>query len=412
MKSAPLHVKRKKPVSKEIRVALPPGKSLWARVLILYAIHGKTLPKPPAGAGDDVYALYNSLEDIRRGKTEIDVVESGTAMRFLTAYLAAVTRSAVMLKGRGRQYQRPIGPLVDTLRGMGAKITYAGSEGYPPLLIEPSTLRGGEVDIDAGHSSQFVSALLLISPLFEEGLKVNYAQKTMQPSEPYIRMTEELLQKSFEKELPDTPGIERDWTAASALYALCALSHIKVKIPGLQAHSLQGDADVLVELYEKLGVKTLFDEEGVTLRCSGKPRIPYIEADFEQTPDIVPNVVVTCLGLKIPFCFTGVARLRLKESDRIVALQHNASQAGFRIGVSTDMLSYDGTATCNKTDIPVIDPMGDHRIAMAFGLLAFKLPDGIVIRDSEVVSKSWPGFWHALEPVWQLEHYIKKDKVS
>lgn len=389
---------QRKTVAKKLTVSLPPSKSLWARLLMLYAIDGKELPTLPNDVGNDVSALYHALLKMRAGATEIDVLESGTAMRFLTAYLAATTQYTVLLRGRGRQYQRPIGPLVKALQSLGAKITYTQSEGYPPLRIEPSTLRGGKVQIDAADSSQFISALLLISPLLPNGLTIE--NKTYSSSAPYIHMTEAVLAEYRLHGLSRTPVVEPDWTAASALYALCALTRTEVSLPGLQPQSLQGDA-ILQNHFSLLGVETTFDEIGATLHFSSHrlstSALP--EWNFDNSPDIVPNIVVACLGLGLPFHFTGVARLRLKESDRILALQHNAAAAGFRLGVSNDALFYDGSPA-ESDAIGCIDPMSDHRIAMAFALLACKLPQGLTIRNVEVVKKSWPDFWHALDAIW------------
>lgn len=403
-----LHIKyQHKTATQKLTVSLPPSKSLWARLLMLYAIDGKELPTLPDDVGNDVSALYHALLKIRAGATEIDVLESGTAMRFLTAYLAATTRYTVLLQGRGRQYQRPIDPLVKALQSLGAKITYTQSEGYPPLCIEPSTLRGGEVQIDAANSSQFVSALLLISPLLPNGLTIE--NLSCDSSVPYIHMTEAVLAEYKQHGLSREPVVEPDWTAASALYALCALTQTEIHLPGLRPQSLQGDA-ILQNHFSRLGVETTFDETGATLHFSPHKlnTLALPEWNFDNSPDIVPNMVITCLGLGLPFHFTGVARLRLKESDRILALQHNAAAAGFRLGVSNDALFYDGSPA-EPHSIGCIDPMGDHRIAMAFAILACKLPTGLTIRHVEVVKKSWPDFWHALAAVWNTAAVTDSD---
>lgn len=404
MESNRILIKKKKPLPESIMVQLPDSKSLWARLLMLYATAQKPLPELPPMMADDVKAMRNALMQAREKATEIDVVESGTAMRFLTAYLAATTKHEVVLKGRGRQYQRPIGALVDSLLTMGADIEYIKEKGYPPLRIRPAQMHGGTVEIDAGQSSQFVSALLLIAPLLKEKTEIVYDREEMAPSAPYIQMTKQLI-RDFDPSMPLAPMVERDWTAASALYTLCALTKTKVRMPGLKQHSLQGDAKKLIEIFSQIGVLTWFTPQGAILCRMGKPRIKELKANFEQHPDIVPNVVAACLGLHIPFHLSGVGRLRLKESDRLMAIQRNASAAGFHIGVTSDALFYDGCVPSVSNTPPVIDPMGDHRIAMAFALLACKLPQGVAMEEAQVVAKSWPDFWECFKLICQITDY-------
>ncbi|MBF1314527.1 MAG: hypothetical protein HXM99_06985, partial [Porphyromonadaceae bacterium] len=272
---APLH----------LRWTLPPSKSLWARALLLDALRGK-LPHFDFAEGtpQDILALHAALRACQEGAEEINVSESGTAMRFVCAYLAATTQRPVRLSGTGRQHERPIAPLVEALRSQGAKITYLNYEGYPPLLIEPSTFSWLGCELDASSSSQYLSALLLLAPTLPTGFEVDTRRYDL-ASRPYALMTiAQLREQSFiweeapcglfcyrgKKEedsrstSPHDRGYEADWSAASYAYALLSLLPVgsTIKLSGLTLPSLQGDAGYLVQLFEQLGIQTEKTKDG------------------------------------------------------------------------------------------------------------------------------------------------------
>lgn len=322
-------------------------------------------------------------------------------MRFLAAYLS-ITVGKFLLTGSERMKVRPIEQLVKSLTKLGAQIAYAGEPGFPPLRIIGSELKGGKLRIDASESSQFITALMLIAPYLEGGLDIGFAETPV--SYPYILMTQKLMQEFGvkvqinQKAITINPGsyqvkpfsVEADWSAASYWYELAALSEdADIFIQGLKKQSVQGDR-VVVELFEKLGVQTYFEKEGVRLRKSNHAfSFAY---DFTSCPDLVPAVLATCAGNKIHAELTGISHLKHKESDRIASLQTELLKTG-------TVLKYDDNAvelipdTANLNGLHCIfDTYADHRIAMALAPLVLKL-GSVKINNPKVVDKSYPHFW-------------------
>lgn len=393
---------------------LPRSKSLWARHLLLDQLEGRRQPLPADELiSEDIEALSLALDAFERGETRIDVQESGTAMRLLLGYLALQTSQTLHLQGQGRQHQRPIAPLVEALRGLGARIDYLEQEGFPPLAIHPAEGRAETTRLDASASSQYLSALLLLAPQWTGRLTIDTRGYDI-ASRPYAEMTRALLAERgyhwdepeeglfiyLGKEadsLPQDIAIEGDWSATS--YAFTLLSFLPVGssclLPSLRLPSLQGDAEALQHIFEELGIQTVISAEGISLKRVDIVLPSRLEYAMAHCPDLVPAVVVALLEQGVPFRLTGVAHLRIKESNRLLALQTELAKLGYPLALEDDALAWGG-ARADYPPTPLLDPHGDHRIAMALSLLA--LQEGKLKLDTPmVVAKSFPHYWEELE---------------
>lgn len=391
-------------------INLPASKSISNRVLMIHALAGgDTLPDNLSDC-DDTEVIIRALAAM---PYEIDIKAAGTAMRFMTAYLS-VTEGKHLLTGTDRMKRRPIAPLVNALRYLGADIRYAGETGFPPLIINGKTLEGGRLEVPGNISSQYISALLMIGPALKEGLELHLMGEII--SRPYIDLTLWTMQEfGAEAEWTDMDIItvrpqvykshpyliENDWSASSYWYEMLALqgaSGSSIKLKGLTDGSKQGDS-VVKYLFSLLGVKTTFDnkEEGqpttVTLtrhRCL----LPRLDYDFTGSPDLAQTFVVTCVLLDIPFTFTGLASLKIKETDRIEALKAEMKKLGYLIkDENNNTLRWEGER-CTPSLQP-IDTYEDHRMALAFAPAACRFP-GLRINNPGVVSKSYPHYWDDL----------------
>lgn len=391
-------------------INLPASKSISNRVLMIHALAGgDTLPDNLSDC-DDTEVIIRALAAM---PYEIDIKAAGTAMRFMTAYLS-VTEGKHLLTGTDRMKRRPIAPLVNALRYLGADIRYAGETGFPPLIINGKTLEGGRLEVPGNISSQYISALLMIGPALKEGLELHLTGEII--SRPYIDLTLWTMQEfGAEAEWTDMDIItvrpqvykshpyliENDWSASSYWYEMLALqgaSGSSIKLKGLTDGSKQGDS-VVKYLFSLLGVKTTFDnkEEGqpttVTLtrhRCL----LPRLDYDFTGSPDLAQTFVVTCALLDIPFTFTGLASLKIKETDRIEALKAEMKKLGYPIkDENNNTLCWEGEH-CTPSLQP-IDTYEDHRMALAFAPAACRFP-GLRINNPGVVSKSYPHYWDDL----------------
>lgn len=391
-------------------INLPASKSISNRVLMIHALAGgDTLPDNLSDC-DDTEVIIRALAAM---PYEIDIKAAGTAMRFMTAYLS-VTEGKHLLTGTDRMKRRPIAPLVNALRYLGADIRYAGETGFPPLIINGKTLEGGRLEVPGNISSQYISALLMIGPALKEGLELHLMGEII--SRPYIDLTLWTMQEfGAEAEWTDMDIItvrpqvykshpyliENDWSASSYWYEMLALrgaSGSSIKLKGLTDGSKQGDS-VVKYLFSLLGVKTTFDnkEEGqpttVTLtrhRCL----LPRLDYDFTGSPDLAQTFVVTCALLDIPFTFTGLASLKIKETDRIEALKAEMKKLGYLIkDENNNTLRWEGER-CTPSLQP-IDTYEDHRMALAFAPAACRFP-GLRINNPGVVSKSYPHYWDDL----------------
>ena len=400
------------PSSLQASIQLPASKSISNRALIIHALsHGNSLPTNLSDC-DDTQVMIRALA--AAPGAEIDILAAGTAMRFLTAYLS-VTPGTHVITGTQRMRQRPIRILVDALRRLGADITYVGEEGFPPLRINGRLLQGAEIELAGNVSSQYISALLMIGAVLPGGLKLKLAGDIV--SRPYIDLTLRLMhdfgahacwlgedcilvQPDGYRDVPFT--VESDWSAASYWYQMVALSgqaSVEAPIPacvqlkGLFAHSYQGDSRG-TDLFARLGVHTEFSDSGVCLTRQGAPA-RHLNANLVDIPDLAQTFVVTCCLLDIPFRFTGLQSLKIKETDRIAALQTELRKLGYVLHDEQDsILSWDGER-CPAEPSPVIATYEDHRMAMAFAPASLVLPH-IRIADPHVVSKSYPGYWDDL----------------
>ena len=385
-------------------VQLPASKSICNRALILNALSYSPYEIQNLSDCDDTDVMVKALNS---NDSHFDVKAAGTAMRFLTAFLSKVVGEWT-ITGTERMKNRPIRILVDALNAVGAKIEYLEKEGFPPLRIMGSALQGGEISLDGGVSSQYISALLMIAPLMERGLTLHLQGKVI--SKPYIHLTLQLMkQYGVESEwvgstikvapqsyrpLPYT--VESDWSAASYWYEMMALSQqAEIELKGLFKESLQGDA-AGAKLFAQLGVATDYKAGGVVLRKNGNVCQKLIY-DFVNEPDLAQTFVTTCAFMDIPFRFTGLQSLKIKETDRIEALKCELRKLGY---VLTDtngcILEWNGER-CEPEAHPVITTYEDHRMAMAFAPASLVLKESIEIAHPEVVSKSYPHFWENLE---------------
>lgn len=383
-------------------VRLPASKSISNRVLIINALADSDVPVENLADCDDTNSM---LRVLNANGNRFDIGHAGTAMRFLTAFLSRIV-GCWEITGSERMQQRPISVLVDALNRLGARIEYTGKPGCPPLRIHGSLLMGGEIEMPASVSSQYVSALMMIAPYMANGLKIRLTGKIV--SRTYIEMTRQIMADFGAKVVfreseiaiepcPYTPvafRVESDWSAASYFYELLAISgEGEIRMPGLLQHSTQGDSGQ-VGVWERLGVTTRFEADGVII-SAGKPKVSVLEYDFVEMPDLVQSFAVACCVIGVPFRFTGVETLRIKETDRLKALLDELGKLGYVLKTEgDDVLSWSGE--CGQAGKPEIATYHDHRMAMAFAPAALKHP-GMVIVDQEVVTKSFPKYWEELQ---------------
>ena len=432
------------PGSVNSSIVLPSSKSISNRALAIGALAGSIASITNLSDCDDTEVMQRWLTE--RPST-VDVGAAGTSMRFSTALLA-VGQGVHVITGSERMKNRPIKILVDALRRLGADISYVEKEGYPPLrIVGKGGLSYGSVSLPGNVSSQYISALMMIGPYLKDGLILTLTDKVI--SRPYIEMTMSLMRQfgakvywdcssdesngtvdepchsngtvdeSLESNSADDkstesnviivePGryavksfnVESDWSAASYWYEMVALSSegdARVLLPGLYEDSLQGDSKGR-EVFSLLGVKTEYTKDGVLL--SKKTReVDTLEYDFVKMPDLAQTFVVTCCMMGVPFHFTGLESLKIKETDRIVALKNEMAKLGFDLEDRNDSeLLWDGrhrALTAEEYDSVAIDTYEDHRMAMAFAPVAL-VNGSIRINNPHVVSKSYPRYWDNL----------------
>lgn len=394
----------KGPALLKASVQLPASKSISNRALILNALSYSPYEIQNLSDCDDTEVMVKALNSNAR---DFDIKAAGTAMRFLTAFLSKVVGEWT-ITGTERMKNRPIKILVDALNALGGKVEYMDREGYPPLRIFGSALQGGEISLSGGVSSQYISALLMIAPLMENGLTLFLEGNII--SKPYIHLTLQLMElfgvkaewngqviKVQPQEYnPIRFTVESDWSAASYWYSMMALSkNAEIELSGLFKNSLQGDA-AGAKLFAQLGVGTTFTDRGVVLKRTGNlaKKLVY---NFVNEPDLAQTFVVTCVFLNIPFRFTGLQSLKIKETDRIVALKTELSKLGYILTDSNDSILEWNGERCEPEDSPVIATYEDHRMAMAFAPAALVRPEGIEIAHPEVVTKSYPRYWDDLK---------------
>jgi len=392
-------------------IAISGSKSETNRLLLLQALY-PNISIENASNSDDSEVMVAALQKskIKNQKALcIDVHHAGTAMRFLTAFFAIQEGVEVILTGSSRMQERPIQILVDALSQLGAEITYIEKDGYPPIKIFGKKLIHSKVSLPANVSSQYISALLLIAPKLENGLELTLEGAIT--SRPYIEMTLALLNKigvvtSFEtncisvspitiSENPQPIQIESDWSSASYYYSIVALSEIgtQIRLSSFNENSLQADA-VLSELYKNFGVATIFNaDNSITIGKTSNFKSDTFNFNLISSPDIAQTIAVTCFGLGIGCQLNGLHTLKIKETDRLIALKNELTPLGAKVEITEDSISIQGFPNIELYNT-IIKTYQDHRMAMAFAPLALKIP--LVIEQAEVVSKSYPAFWNDL----------------
>jgi len=413
-----------------ILIDLPASKSLSNRALILKGLCSGDCQLTHISDCDDTKVMLaahskDESQYVYDGDYRIvDIGAAGTSMRFLTAYFASQEGAKVIMTGSERMRQRPISILVDALRKLGADIEYTGNEGFPPLRIKGKKLQGGKLEIDGSISSQYISALLMIAPTLVQGLELHLLGDVT--SVPYIKMTLSMMKEfgvdaTWNQEtniISIAPqqynaisyAIESDWSAASYWYEVLATTKKglqSIRLKGLRLDSTQGDSHV-ADYFAELGIKTEACEEGVIISKTKTPPAEQVEWDMVNQPDLAQTMICTLCWLGIPFEIKGLHTLRIKETDRIAALENELSKLGYVVeDAEDDVMYWDGyTAIDDEVAIQLAEsqffgPIAtykDHRMAMAFAPLCNEACS-IVIEEPEVVSKSYPTFWNDMKAI-------------
>jgi len=407
-------------IHKKSAIAITGSKSETNRLLLLQALY-PNLTLENTSNSDDSEVMLKALQDTQHSSSNfrhIDIHHAGTAMRFLTAFFATQENREIVLTGSSRMKERPIKILVEALQQLGADISYEENEGFPPIRIKGKKITQNKVALPANVSSQYISALLLIAPKLENGLELTLLGEIT--SVPYINMTLALLNEigietSFvDNKITVNPKfvirnsnfvIESDWSSASYYYSILALSEIgtEITLSSYKKNSFQGDS-ALATIYGNFGVETFFHGKAILLKKSHPsnsewanqiPNPQSLILNLNNSPDIAQTIALTCFGLGIGCHLTGLHTLKIKETDRLEALQTELSKLGAVVAVTNDSLTLQPSNHIHPNT--TIKTYQDHRMAMAFAPLALKIP--IIIEEAEVVSKSYPTFWNDLKTI-------------
>jgi len=390
---------------REVTISLPASKSISNRAHIIRALTNDPLQVLNLSDCDDTRVMD---EVFRSEGSVFDIGHAGTAMRFLTAWLA-IRPGEWLLTGSERMKQRPIRVLVEALTGLGAKIRYAGKEGFPPLEISGFPMTGGVVELNGSVSSQYISALLMIAPALEGGLTIRLKNRLISRS--YVEMTLKLMEKfgirySWKNKEINVPQqayqpleyrVEADWSAASYWYEILALCPSGTfLLEGLTRSGLQGD-EAVSHWFTSFGIESHSCGEGVRIVRKEDTQPVRIFLSFHENPDLAQTMAPLCVAKKIPFHFTGLETLKIKETNRIAALQAELKKLGALLTEPAEgELKWDGVIHPEWIqDVPVIETYNDHRMALAFAPLALT-GKPFIIENPEVVTKSYPGFWEDL----------------
>jgi len=355
-------------------------------------------------------------EGLKSNKTVIDINHAGTAMRFLTAYFAIQPHREIVLTGSRRMKERPIKILVEALKSLGADITYEKEPGFPPLIIRGKEITTNRVSLPANISSQYISALMLVAPALKNGLKIDLIGETT--SFPYIKMTQSIMdQMGFETAFDENQisiksassinithwKVESDWSSASYFYSIVALAdRSEITLRSFFEESKQGDA-ALTEIYENFGVKTTHSNGKIILSKITDFNPPnFMTLNLKNTPDLAQTIAVTCLGLNIDCKLSGLHTLKIKETNRLIALKTEIEKLGGNVKITDRSLELLNKGKINQNIL--IDTYNDHRMAMAFAPLGLRVP--IYINNPKVVSKSYPDFWDDLKKIGFNQNFI------
>lgn len=387
-----------------LEINLPSSKSISNRALILNALAYSPYEVKNVSDCDDTRVMIKALDS---NDNTFDIGAAGTSMRFLTAFLSK-TVGEWIITGSERMKQRPIKLLVDALNSLGARIEYVENEGFPPLRIFGSAMMGGEIRLNGGVSSQYISALMMIAPYMQNGLKILLEGNVI--SVPYIRMTMSMMKEygvnvTFENNIIDIQPqqynpieytVESDWSAASYWYEVLSLvGNGQIFLKGLYKNSTQGDSKV-AELFTQLGVETEYQPNGVLLSATGNYCTEF-QYDFIDQPDLAQTFAVTCCMLHIPFHFKGVQSLKIKETNRVAALIAELAKLGYTLFEPAEGELAWKNESCEAANDIRIKTYEDHRMAMAFAPAALKT--ALTIEEAQVVSKSYPAFWDDFEKI-------------
>ena len=387
------------------KIVISGSKSESNRLLILQELFPEISIENLSDSDDSIHLQHALSTEV----STIDIGHAGTAMRFLVGYFASKQNSEVILTGSERMQQRPIGILVEALRDLGADISYEENEGYPPVRIKGKAITKNNVQINGNVSSQYISSLILMGTHLAKGVTIELMGKIT--SIPYINMTLSLLNQlgistHFEgniiqvlpaKQLQkQTVVVESDWSSASYFYAVAAFSEVgsEIQLSAYKKESLQGDS-CLAEIYTHFGVETVFDQNTITLKKVSASESGLLTLDLKNAPDIAQTIAVTCFGLGVTCHLTGLHTLKIKETDRLEALEAELKKLGASISITNESLSLSTSEVMHENI--AIKTYNDHRMAMAFAPLAFKVP--IAILDAEVVSKSYQKFWKDMQQI-------------
>ena len=353
---------------------------------------------------DDTKTMISSLKS---HKEEINIGHAGTAMRFLTSYYSSILNSSKILTGSSRMKERPILILVDALNNLGADIEYIDKKGYPPIKINGKLIYGDEIALPADVSSQYISSLMMLGVSINQGLKIKLSTKIT--SLPYIHMTKKIIERIggivdikpdeiiikqlVSNKIPDQI-VESDWSSASYFYSLVALSDSSdITLSSFFNNSIQGDSRI-VDIYKQFGVETKFINDKIYLKKNNIDLPDSISINLRDNPDLAQTIVVTCLGLGVNCKLEGLHTLKLKETDRLLALKREIEK--FEVDCVT--ISNQSITLKNNSKLKSgvsINTYDDHRMAMSFAPLSMINP--IIIINPEVVSKSYLNFWNDLE---------------
>ena len=407
---------KKKIYNTDAVIHLTGSKSESNRALILAALSGGKVKINNLSSAADTVTLDNILNHTPRGSKEVNVGPAGTAMRFLTAFYA-IKNEAIVLTGSERMKQRPIGILVDALRNLGAEINYQENEGYPPLVFTGRFVqKTNRIHIKGDISSQYITALLLIANSLPQGLNVVIEGELT--SKPYVDMTLAMLAQCgivhqwenniiriANQEFKETTlTIEPDWSAASYWFMVLAFAdNSRITLPNLKKNSLQGDS-AITSIMENFGIKSTFEGDNLILENSSKDFESKL-FDLKECPDLAQSVIVCCAILGVDASFTGLETLKIKETDRIAALQNELAKIGVSLSENQEFYQLD----CSKKYYPhkiSIKTYEDHRMAMAFAPLAMVVEE-VEIEDAMVVEKSYPHFWEDFKSMGFEGKFIK-----
>lgn len=385
------------------QITISGSKSITNRLHIINALSKLNITLINQSNSEDSELLKDALNTINLKKGNIiNVNHAGTDLRFLTAYLAC-TDGEWILSGSESLKKRPIKDLVECLKSLGAQILYLEKEGFPPLQINGKKLNGDKISIKGNVSSQFISALLLVAPYFKNGLSIKIKDEIV--SKPYIDMTISLMKQfnicvnRIKETIIVEAGeykcdqnkflIESDWSSASYWYSIATLSkECNIVLSEFNLKSLQADS-ILPDIYDKLGVKTEILNNQIKL-TKNKNSITNLNYDFTNCPDIAQTIAATCVGLGITCNLTGLKTLKLKETDRLLALKNELKKFGAEIEITDSSLKIvDYTNSIKELEI---ETYNDHRMALCIAPLALKF-NNILIKNAEVVNKSYPKFW-------------------